>query len=291
MKGLFNRLLLLGKLKQADIIFVHRETTPLGLPWMEWVISRLFKKLLVYDFDDAIWMADNNSKNWLIRRLKDYGKVKRICCWSNEVSCGNQFLADYALRFNDNVKVIPTTIDTQFHHVPVDHVNESITIGWTGTQSTLPYLNAVIPIIEKLSFDYEFVLKVICNVKPDFDFPWLQFIPWNLNNEIKDLNSFDIGIMPLPNTTWAQGKCGFKILQYMALEKAAVASAVGVNTEIIEHGESGLLCRNLDDWYYNLQLLITDKELRAKLGKKGRKTVQLKFSKSANREKFLNLFP
>jgi glycosyltransferase involved in cell wall biosynthesis len=142
----------------------------------------------------------------------------------------------------------------------------------------------------KLSQRYRFITKVICNEKPAFELPNLQFNTWCKTTEIEDLNAIDIGIMPLPNSLWTQGKCGFKLLQYMALEKAAVASAVGVNSEIIHHGQNGLLCQDDSDWYKNLELLLQNHELRIRLGRNGRNTVEKRYSKSSNTDSFLSLF-
>ncbi len=295
LKGYINRLGLLTGLHRFDKIFIHREATPLGPPVIEWLVSRIFKKPIIYDFDDAIWMVDDNASiSSLFRRLKNPGKVKHICRWSYRISCGNDFLADYASKFNTGVNVIPTTIDTENYHIPpsrrLDLSNQPLVMGWTGTHSTLPYLNHLITVLSQLRNEFNFVLRVICNQPPDFDLPYLEFVPWTKKTEIKDLNSFDIGLMPLADTTWSKGKCGFKVLQYMALEIPAVASPVGVNCQIIDHGQNGFLCQTDKDWLVHLKMLLNDSELRARLGINGRKTVIRSYSTRAMTHDFLNLF-
>jgi glycosyltransferase involved in cell wall biosynthesis len=113
---------------------------------------------------------------------------------------------------------------------------------------------------------------------------------WRLDTEIQDLMSFDIGIMPLPDDEWTKGKCGFKGLQYMALEVPTVMSPVGVNTEIIDHGKNGFIANNETEWLAILSQLINDAELRKHIGQEGRKTIVNKYSKSANLNKYLSLF-
>jgi glycosyltransferase involved in cell wall biosynthesis len=258
---------------------------------MEWIIRHVLKIPFIYDFDDAIWMPDTvNTQSTLLKFTKYPEKVGHICRWSYKVSCGNSFLADFAKQHNPSVSIIPTTIDTQNYHIPVHPDHTPLIIGWTGSHSTLPYLEELIPVLKNLRNRFDFVLKVICNKQPGFKFPGLVYINWSKQSEIAELNAMDIGIMPLPDTDWSKGKCGFKILQYMALEKPAVASAVGVNTEIIQHAQNGLLCYRQSDWSHNLELLLTDKGLRNKLGKNGRVTVEHHYSKSAIATSFMSLF-
>jgi glycosyltransferase involved in cell wall biosynthesis len=292
LKGFFSRIYSLRKVSSYDFIFIHREVCPLGPPVFEWLIAKVFKKQIIYDFDDAIWLKDDNSleKHQVLSLLKFSSKVRQICSWSYKISCGNTFLANYAGNYNPSVRIIPTTIDTRQFHIPCHGKNDPIVIGWTGSHTTLPYLNSIVPVIQQLWEYHSFVFKIICNEEPEFRMPGLQFIKWTKKNEIAELNSIDIGIMPLPDTKWSQGKCGFKILQYMALEKAAVASNVGINSEIITHGKNGLLCASNIDWHDQLESLLSNASLRQELGKNGRITVEKNFSKSSNTEKYLELF-
>ncbi len=279
------------KIPDYDFVFIHREIVPLGPPLLEWILAIIFKKKLVYDFDDTIWLHDHNiSRNSLLSMLKYPKKVSAICRWSYKISCGNSYLANYARQYNSSVYIIPTTIDTANYHVPQHTDNQPLVIGWTGTHSTIPYLEMLLPVLEKLSTKQDFTLKIICNVSPTFDLPGLKFIEWKKEQEIEDLNSIDIGIMPLVDNAWTKGKCGFKILQYMALKKATVASAVGVNTEIIDHGHNGLLCSNQSEWLYSLEQLMLDEALRTRLGQNGRTLVEQKYSVASNSANFLKLF-
>jgi glycosyltransferase involved in cell wall biosynthesis len=287
--GIFKRLILIFSIPAYNMIFIHREVLPLGPPLLEFIISRILKKKVIYDFDDAIWLANTSQQNTIAAKLKWHSKVRSICKWSWRVSCGNDFLAQFAQRYNPLVSVNPTTIDTQYH-VPGLHKNELITIGWTGTHSTSKYLKSLTGALEKLRLNYNFRLLIISNQKPDLEFGHYQFEKWSLGSEIDLLNSIDIGIMPLEDTVWEKGKCGFKALQYMALEIPTVASAVGANRQIIDHEKNGYLCTNESDWLHYLSKLMASDTLRKQIGKEGRKKVLENYSLSSNFRLFLSFF-
>ena len=291
LKGYCNRIGCLLTLHKFDKVFVHREVTPMGPPLFEWIITKLFKKPIIYDFDDSIWLpAADSTKYTLLSKFKYPKKAARICSLSSKVSCGNSYLATYAGQFNNRVIINPTTIDESRYHIPAISTNLTPIIGWTGTHSTLPYLDLVLPVLQRLRSKYDFTFKVICNKAPTFDFSWIEFAKWNKAQEIKELNSIDIGIMPLPDTLWTKGKCGFKILQFMSLEKATLASPIGVNKDIIDHGVNGFLCQNEAQWEKYLEKLLLDNQLRLSVGRNGRKTVQRNYSVNSNSVNFIQLF-
>ena len=289
-QGFLRRLVILPKALSSDIVFVHRELTPIGPPLFEWMIAKLLRKKIVYDFDDAIWLTDRKNETWFGRVLRWRSKVATICRWSHIVSGGNKFLCDYARRSNPNVRYNPTTIDLSYH-APAPKVSNEIVIGWTGSHTTLRYLDSFVPVIQQLEKKYRnLVFMVIANTSPQMNVSSLRFVRWNEDTEILDLSKIDIGIMPLPDDEWSKGKCGFKLLQYMALEKPAVASPVGVNTTIITNGVNGLICNSASEWIESLERLIEDPVLRNTLGKAGRKKVESDYSVSSNTSNFLSLF-
>ena len=291
LKGFIRRGIKIPVMLSYDFIFIHREASPIGPPIFEWMLGKVFRKKIIFDFDDAIWLANTSENNKIMAAFKFHNKTSSICRWSYKVSCGNRYLANYALKFNSNVIVNPTTIDTiNLHNTINSNKNELPVIGWTGTHSTIEYLNFVIPILKKLEANYLFKFIVISNRKPDFELDSMIFIPWNKETEIEDLNKINIGIMPLKNDQWSEGKCGFKGLQYMALSIAAIMSPVGVNKEIIDDGHNGFLAETETQWLEKLTLLITDANLRIQLGKEGRKTIENKYSVVCNQQNFLSLF-
>jgi hypothetical protein len=180
-----------------DKIFIHREIMPLGPPLFEWIISRILKKDIIYDFDDAIWIENTTSENKLARSLKWHSKTENICKWSKTVSIGNHFLGEYAGKFNDKININPTTIDTQNLHIPIDRNNSIPIIGWTGTHSTGKYLSQIMDVLQELALQFEFRFLYISNKEPDVEIPNLKFIKWSKESEIAELNRIDIGIMPL----------------------------------------------------------------------------------------------
>ena len=284
------RKLLMFSIHNYDIVFIHREVAHIGPPIFEWIIRFIFKKKIIYDFDDAIWHLDYSDKNKIVRFFKSTWKVKYICKWADVIITGNDYLANYAKRYNKNVIVIPTTINTDYHKPQKIKTSNKITIGWTGTLTTLKQLKLIFDVIKKIEQNYNIEFIVISNDNPKPRLNSFKFIKWQKQTEISDLSTFDIGIMPLPNDEWAKGKCGLKGLQYMALEIPTVMSPVGVNTEIIEDGKNGFLADTEQEWLDKLSLLIENKELREKLGKAGRKTVIEKYSVEANKQKYLDVF-
>jgi len=289
------RLLLLPSLWKYDFVFIHREASPAGPPWLEWVIAKIFWKKIIYDFDDAIWMSDEFTESNLLKVLKWRQKVQQIIKSSWKISCGNQFLKNYASQFNKNSFLNPTTIDTLNLHKSPRSLNfdkkDKITIGWTGSHSTIKYLEIVHPILFSLSSKYKNVeFIIIANAKPTILLERLQFIEWSLLTEIEDLSKIDIGIMPLPNDDWSKGKCGFKLLQYMALGIPCIGSKVGANIEIVNDGINGFLCSTEEEWFVALEKLILDENLRSFIGSNGRSTIVDKYSVQSNEDNFLKFF-
>lgn len=283
------RLLMLFSISKYDLIFIQREVTHIGPPIFEWLIAKLFRKKIIYDFDDAIWRLNYSQKNPIVKYFKAPWKVAKICKWSAMVSCGNAYLADYAKKFNSNVSIIPTTIDTQYHLRKERVKSRKIALGWTGTLTTLKHIDLILPILKKLEESIDFDFIVIANDKPKIDLKSLVYIEWNKETEIEDLSRIDIGLMPLPNDEWEKGKCGFKGLQYMALSIPTVMSPVGVNVEIIKHQENGLLAKAEQEWLDALKALINSAELRKKYGVAGRETILERYSVEANQEKYLEM--
>lgn len=291
LRSFMRRWRLLPKLRHTDLIFIHREAAQLGPPIFEWIIAKVLKKKYIYDFDDAIWLANYSATNATFHRLKAYWKVNYCMKWAHQITAGNQYLANYAKQFNSNVHIIPTTIDlVNYHNQQTDYDQEELIIGWTGTHTTMHYLDDIIPILQALEKELNFTFMVISNVAPDYDLKSLRFVKWNKATEIEDLAKFSIGIMPLRADQWSEGKCGFKGLQYMALGIPALMSPIGVNNEIIHHEENGYLLTTPASWEEAIKQLLNDKSLRKKIGTSGRQTIQERYSVEANLVKYLGVF-
>ncbi|UYZ57437.1 glycosyltransferase family 4 protein [Hymenobacter latericus] len=285
---------LLTQVPKADFVFIHREAAPIGPPLFEWLIAKVFRKRIIYDFDDAIWMKDPAGERTFISRLKWQQKVGRICRWAYKVSCGNAYLRDYAQQFNANAIINPTTLDTETRHNRIrdQYLPQRPVIGWTGTHTTLRHLDLIWPVLERLEQEgFEFDFKVISNQAPEYaGLRALSYIPWRKETEIEDLLQFHLGLMPLVDDPWARGKCAFKALQYMSLGMPALVSPVGMNTEVVQQGYNGFVCDTPDEWYSSLRSLLSDQDLRAQLGTGARRTIVERYSVLSNQNNFLALF-
>lgn len=273
-----------------DYIFVHREGAPMGPPVFEWVVAKLWRKKMIYDFDDAIWIPNTSTENKLAAALKAFWKVKYLCKWSHAVLTGNDYLREYAQQYNNNVILMPTCVDMQRQHNKVkEHNDGQVTIGWTGSHSTLPYLNEVMGVLQYAEQELNTRFVLIANKKPELPLKNWQFIHWNEATEIDDLLKIDVGIMPLKDDKWSEGKCGFKLIQYLSLGIPAVASPVGVNKVIIENGVNGFLCSTPDEWKTAVKKLVEDLGFRQRSGLAGHKKMQEEYSTEANYKKLIQV--
>ncbi|EAY26309.1 glycosyltransferase family 4 protein [Microscilla marina] len=289
--GFVKRWALMFTLGKYHFVFIHREAAPIGYPLFEWIIAKVWRKKIIYDFDDAIWLPNTSVQNALVAKIKFHQKTALICQWAHKVSVGNEYLGNYARQFNPHVVYNPTTIDTQhLHNHTKDQTQETLVIGWTGSHSTLPYLKGLEPIIRDLETRYEFEFWVIANQAPMLNLKSLVYVPWNKATEIDDLLHFNIGVMPLTNDQWAKGKCGFKALQYMALGVPPLVSPVGVNTRIVQDGVNGFVCDSPQEWQEALEKLLKSSELRTMLGQAARHHVEQHYSVKSNQNNFRLFF-
>lgn len=274
-----------------DIIFIFREAFFTGSTVFERLYARSGAKL-IFDFDDAIWHFDVSEANKKLGFLKNPGKTAQIISRVDLVFAGNRYLADFARHYNEHVVIIPTTIDTDEYIPGPFNEGEEICIGWSGSITTIRHFQIVIPALKRIRQQYG--SRVRFKVIGDGAFKntelGIQGIAWNKEDELKELRSIDIGIMPLPDDEWSRGKCGLKGLQYMALEIATVMSPVGVNSEIIRDGENGMLADGDEEWVRKLSELIDDKALRMRLGQAGRRTVVEGYSVHAQKNNYLRYF-
>ncbi len=276
--GFLSRLQLSFQVNKYDAVLIHKEVFPFGPPLFESIIATK-KQNLIYDMDDAFWTHPPQFEQ-LGKRLRDPKKIQKIIQMSSKILAGNKFIAEYAQRYNPNVVHFPTVLDTDYYEPRNEVDDEFVTIGWVGRWSSQSYLERLLPVFTDLINKYQNLKFRFIGISSDFCMPGVPFerIDWSLQNEITDLIPIDIGIMPLPDDEYSRGKCGFKLLQYMALGIPSIASPVGVNQEIIQNGANGFLASSNEDWFDNLSLLIENKEMRYALGMNGRKTVENHYS-------------
>jgi glycosyltransferase involved in cell wall biosynthesis len=276
--------------KKYDIVFVQRECFMLGTTFFEKGFAKRTK--MVFDFDDSIWLQVISEGNKALGFLKDASKTEKIIKAAHLVFAGNEYLANYARQFNKNVVIIPTTIDTEEYKRMQLPETTQVCIGWSGSFTTIEHFQYAIPALLKIKEKYgdKVCFKVIGDGTYRHEELGIQGLPWTKQDELKELSGIDIGIMPLPDDEWTNGKCGLKGLQYMALDIATIMSPVGVNTEIIQDGVNGFLAGPVDEWVDKISRLVEDAALRKSLGAAGRKTVVEQYSVSSQRERYLQYF-
>jgi glycosyltransferase involved in cell wall biosynthesis len=262
---------------EFDLIYVFREGALLGPAIAERILSGCGIPF-VFDFDDAIWIRYVSPANSYLSYLRFPRKTATLCRLAGHVIAGNRYLADYASRYNARVSVIPTTIDTVRYELLTPRAAPRPVIGWTGSYSTVQYLQLVSLALARLRTRREFRVVVVGGTGFSVDGVDVEHRPWRSATEVQDISCFDIGIMPLPDAEWERGKCGLKALQYMALGIPPVVSPVGINREIVDHGRNGFLAATEDDWVNTLDLLLGDPELRFRVGRAARATVEGGFS-------------
>lgn len=265
--------------RRFDVVVVHKEAFPFGPP----ILERLLKRqagALIFDLDDAFWTHPPQLRQ-IGRAWRDPRKVLKMLALSDQIIAGNAYLAERACAYNAHVAVIPTVIDlTRYQPCQASsRVGTILTIGWVGRWSSAFYLESLVAVFRDLCARYPQVrIKLIGAGDPDWPGVRLVCQPWRLESEIEDLQTFDIGLMPLADDEYARYKSGFKMLQYMGIGIPTVASPVGVNRDVIEDGQNGFLATTPDEWLAKLAKLIEDAALRARLGSAGRHTVEAHFA-------------
>ncbi len=292
MKSLLIRIRDLRRFKKFDIIFIQREASFLGTSYFE---KKAFRSgaYVIFDFDDSIWMPDTSPGNKKWEFVKKPSKFFENIRNAHLVIAGNAHLAEKAKPQNANTIVIPTSIDTN-RHIPKPELRNKfpLTIGWSGSISTVKHFEALVPILIKIKQRYKDKVQFKLLGDANYSHPHLDVIAvaWKEETEVDELNSFDIGIMPLPDDEWSEGKCGLKGLSYMACGVSTIMAQVGVNKKIVRHGANGFLAENDYEWYNLLCELIETKWLRESLGEAARETVINTYSVEANKSLYLKAF-
>lgn len=263
----------------TDLIWLHCELFPF-LPGLLERLARWPGKPIVFDYDDAIFHNyDLNSKGMVRRMLGK--KLHSTIRGAGLVLAGNAYLADYARPLNSQVEIVPTVVDVSVYRPapPENGANTAPRVGWIGTPSTWSeYLLNLMPALMPILEEADARLAVMGAGRGAVAQPRLEIENWSEEAEVPFLQSLDIGIMPLTDTPWARGKCGYKLIQYMACGLPVVASPVGVNSEIVEHGVNGFLASTEDEWREALTTLLHDPALRRRMGAAGRRKVEQHYS-------------
>lgn len=284
------RLLDLTGLHRFDVIFVHIESFPFGPAVFEWIFAKLGKPV-IYDFEDAVYLPDFRGNNKLINYLRCPDKFYRILRLSSHIIVCNKEMDNLVRRYNPNVTVIPTSIDTEKFRVKDRCAfNKEPVLGWIGSHTTAYCLRQLEKVFLRLAERYDFCLKIV-GAGNNFRLPGVKIVQrdWSLQNDVENFQSLDIGIYPLPFDERSRAKTPFKTIQYMSVGVPCVVSRVGGNPDIIQDGVNGFLASTDEEWFNRLSLLLENAALREKLGLQGRKTVEEKYSLKAGFPKFLGI--
>ena len=277
LRGYTHRLLALTGARRFDLAMVHCELFPYLPSWGEAILPRLGVPY-VYDFDDAIFHNYDQSRLSVVRALFS-GKLARVARGAALVTAGNEYLAAWSRRFQRRVEVLPTVVDlARFPRVSPARAPGPFVIGWIGSPSTAPYVSLVAEALAQVSRGDSARVVLVGSGPVDLPGVPVEVRPWSEATEAADIGRFDVGVMPLPDTPWARGKSGFKLIQYMAGGLPVVASPVGANRDIVEHGVNGFLAGTAEEWVSALETLRADPGLRDRMGRAGRERVRQRYS-------------
>lgn len=276
-KAFAERLHILRSIDRYDLALVYGEL----FPFLPHLLERSCLRLpFIYDFDDAFFLKYRGGRYRFLNFILG-GKFDRMIASAAAVSAGNTGLLSYAARFNANVTLLPSVVDTDvFRPLALTHLRDPLLpfrVGWIGSPSTAPYLQLLVEPLQRLARERPVCLVVIGGPAPALRDVEVIELPWRLADEVTMIQQFDVGVMPLPDTPWTRGKCAYKLVQCMACGIPVVASAVGANRVVVPP-TCGILASSPEDWLHALRLLADDVDHRHRLGRAGRRWVRQNYS-------------
>ena len=288
LRGHVRRLRELLRIRRYDMVYVFMWVTPFGTSLFERLVRRLARKL-VFDVEDNVILDSGSTSlkevvNPIAELLKGPGKARYLIRSADHVITSSPFLNDTCLGINEKraCTYITSSVDTDRFLPATPYSNAApVTIGWTGTFSSKVYLDLLRDVFRKLATRVDFRLKVIGNFDYELAGIDLEVVRWSAEREVEDLQTFDIGVYPLPLDDWVLGKSGLKAIQYMAFGLPTVATRVGTTPRIIRDGENGLLVESEEEWVDALERLVRDPELRRRLGQAARRDAEAHYSTKA----------
>ncbi len=289
--GPIERLLTFKTLKDFDVVIIQRKllTAP------DLLFVKHYAKKTIFDFDDAIMYRSSRHKNQHSRgRMRKFRNMMKSV---DAVFAGNSYLANKAEKFisSDRIHIFPTVVDLDEYGIKNygdkhGGKNSDFIVGWIWTFTNLHYLKSIGPAFEEFANRYKNVkLKIVCDKFFDLDGIEVVKKGWRPEDVEADLMSFDVGVMPLADDIWTKGKCGFKVVQYLATGVPAVATPVGINRDLVIDGETGFWAENHDGWVTGLSRLYEDRGMLKEMGLSGRKLVEVDFSLQAVAPRYLEI--
>lgn len=279
-KRYLNRATLLARGKNIDLLWIGYEVFPY-FPGFFDLIATLPNAAIVLDFDDAIFHNYDTNKHPIIGRLLGE-RLAPLLRRADTALCGNEYIRSYVSQYCRETHIVPTILDTNIYR-PTKHANrvsgQRLRIGWLGTPSTWDaYVAPLLPALLDEAERADAEIFAVGSGKAGGSHPRLVRKDWVEADEVSDIQSMDVCIMPLDDSPWAQGKCGYKLIQYMACGLPVIASPIGVNNEIVDPGKNGFLAQNEQEWREAIALLLSDEALRGRMGKEGRIKIERDYS-------------
>lgn len=247
------------------------------------LLRRSVKKL-IFTFDDAIFAKSDGSRS--AGRAHRFSQTIPLC---DHVWAGNSYLAKKALQLNPHVTIIPTTLEIDKYDIQVDKPPLTLDLAWIGSSSTKKHLLTILPALETAATSIPSLrLKVISDFSLESTKLDILAVPWSAETEARELTSAHIGIAPLPDNAYTRGKCGLKVLQYMAAGLPVISSPTGANQDIVQHNHTGILATSTHEWVDAISKLARSPELRSQMGAAGRKRCAEHFTLDAAFKKMLD---
>ena len=264
---------------EYDLAMLHCELFPMLPGWIE---RALIRKPYVYDFDDAFYLKYRSGGLIGVARPLLGRKFDTVMAGAAAITAGNHVLGQYAGQFNANTHYLPTVVDTERYLPRLGNRSGKVfTVGWIGSPSTAAYLSELIAPLSAIGLEGPVRFVVIGGKAPAVPNVTVVEVDWHEHTEVDLINSFDVGVMPLPDDEWARGKCAFKLIQYMACAVPVIASPVGANIDVV-NAECGFMAATAQEWIHALRILRDQPDKRAKMGQAGRERVFAHYSLHKN---------
>jgi len=276
LKLYIKRIKLLHNAKHFDLVWIEKEALPWLPAWIEHIFG-MSKIPYIVDYDDAIFNRYNNHQLSLIRWVLG-NKIDQVMRNAKIVIAGNDYIADKARKAGARrVEILPTVVNLKKYSITPQPDNRIFTIGWIGTPVTSGYIKIIAPALKEVCKVNSARLVLVGATKLDLPGIPVEYVSWSEDKEINEIQKFDVGIMPLPDEPWERGKCGFKLIQYMACGRSVVGSPVGINRKIIQQGINGYQATSVDEWILALNTLKNDYKLCRQMGEAGRKLIEREY--------------
>ncbi len=279
-KGIL-RLFQFFSLLKYHVVIIQKKTS---LNRVELYLAKKLANKIIYDFDDATMFHELEHRKPLTG--KNFIKFLNTINIADAVVAGNDFLVSFCKSNVTDIYKLPTPINTERYFPLVKKNKKIVSLGWVGVPGSMGHLIKLLPILKNLSSKLPLELIVISKKKLFYRGLKIRNIEWELDKENIYLNLIDIGLMPLDDSIWTNGKGGYKLIQYGAVGLPSIGSPVGINKEIIIHNKTGLLASSADEWKKYLELLIKSASLRKKMGREARKHVLSEYSLKVYAKKY-----